>query len=104
MSHSVLYMSMSLDGFIAGPNDEPGMPVVTISCACMGGKWLRSARQEREGMGRAFQLRDHRDGGGACGSGTVEQADHWGGNHHGAPIFVPSHRPPGVVRRQNIPW
>ena len=26
MSNSVLYMSMSLDGFIAGPNDEPGNP------------------------------------------------------------------------------
>jgi dihydrofolate reductase len=25
----------------------------------------------------------------------VEQVDHWGGNHHGVPIFVPSHRPPG---------
>jgi hypothetical protein len=24
MSASVLYMSMSLDGYIAGPNDEPG--------------------------------------------------------------------------------
>ena len=23
---SVLYMSMSLDGYIAGPNDEPGNP------------------------------------------------------------------------------
>ena len=26
MSASVLYMSMSLDGDIAGPNDEPGNP------------------------------------------------------------------------------
>ena len=26
MSKSVLYMSMSLDGYIAGPNDEPGNP------------------------------------------------------------------------------
>jgi dihydrofolate reductase len=25
----------------------------------------------------------------------VEQVDHWGGEHHGVPIFVPSHRPPG---------
>jgi hypothetical protein len=24
MSESVLYMSMSLDGYVAGPNDEPG--------------------------------------------------------------------------------
>ena len=26
MSASVLYMSMSLDGYIAGPNDNPGNP------------------------------------------------------------------------------
>ena len=26
MSASVLYMSMSLDGYIAGPNDKPGNP------------------------------------------------------------------------------
>ena len=26
MSVSVLYMSMSLDGYIAGPNDEPDNP------------------------------------------------------------------------------
>jgi dihydrofolate reductase len=25
----------------------------------------------------------------------VEQVDHWRGDHHGVPIFVPSHRPPG---------
>ena len=31
-----------------------------------------------------------------AGSNTVEQIDHWGGDHHdGVPIFVPSHRPPG---------
>jgi dihydrofolate reductase len=29
-----------------------------------------------------------------AGRRTVEQADHWGGNHHGVPIFVVSHRPP----------
>jgi dihydrofolate reductase len=29
------------------------------------------------------------------GRRTVEQVDHWGGDHHGVPIFVPSHRPPG---------
>jgi dihydrofolate reductase len=30
-----------------------------------------------------------------AGRRTVEQVDHWGGDHHGVPIFVPSHRPPG---------
>ena len=32
----------------------------------------------------------------SSGRNTVEQVDHWGGDHHdGVPIFVPSHRPPG---------
>ena len=26
---------------------------------------------------------------------TAEQVDHWNGDHHGVPIFVSSHRPPG---------
>jgi dihydrofolate reductase len=30
-----------------------------------------------------------------AGRRTVEQVDHWSGDHHGVPIFVPSHRPPG---------
>jgi dihydrofolate reductase len=30
-----------------------------------------------------------------AGRRTVEQVDHWGGDHHGVPVFVPSHRPPG---------
>jgi hypothetical protein len=30
-----------------------------------------------------------------AGRRTVEQIDHWGGDAHGVPIFVPSHRPPG---------
>jgi dihydrofolate reductase len=30
-----------------------------------------------------------------AGRRTVEQVDHWGGDHHGVPIFVVSHRPPG---------
>jgi hypothetical protein len=29
------------------------------------------------------------------GRRIAEFVDHWGGDHHGVPIFVPSHRPPG---------
>jgi dihydrofolate reductase len=28
------------------------------------------------------------------GRRTAQQAGHWAGDHHGVPIFVPSHRPP----------
>ena len=38
-----------------------------------------------------------------AGRRTAEQVDHWGGDHHGVPIFVPSHRPP-VLRWRTIAW
>jgi len=96
MSVSVLYMSMSLDGYIAGPNDEEGNP---------GGDgfmrlhdWMVTPEGEfGQPEGPAGQLWDEWNATGAvlAGRRTVEQVDHWGGDHHGAPIFVPSHRPPG---------
>ena len=98
MSASVLYMSMSLDGYIAGPNDEPDNP---------GGdgfdrlhEWGATAVAESSRpSGPAAELFDEMDAIGAVLTGrrTAEQVDHWGGDHHGhgVPIFVPSHRPPG---------
>ncbi len=96
MSTSVLYMSMSLDGYIAGPNDEPGNP---------GGddfdrlhEWFVTPDGEfGRPSGPGGQLWDEMMATGAVLSGrrTVEQVDHWKGEHHGVPIFVPSHRPPG---------
>jgi dihydrofolate reductase len=96
MAASVLYMSMSLDGYIAGPNDGPGNP---------GGdrfmrlhEWFVTPDGEfYRPSGPAGQFIDEIDATGAvlAGRRTVEQVDHWGGNHHGVPIFVPSHRPPG---------
>ena len=95
MSVAVLYMSMSLDGYIAGPNDEPDNP---------GGDgfmrlhdWFATADGEIvRPAGPAGQLWDEWNATGAvlAGRRTVEQVDHWGGDHHGVPIFVPSHRPP----------
>jgi dihydrofolate reductase len=97
VSASVLYMSMSLDGYIAGPNDEPDNP---------GGdgfdrlhEWITTPDGEYgRPAGPAGELFDEWNATGAvlAGRRTVEQVDHWGGDHHhGVPIFVPSHRPPG---------
>jgi dihydrofolate reductase len=96
VSASVLYMSMSLDGYIAGPNDEPGNP---------GGdgfdrlhEWIATPDGEYgRPSGPAGELFDEWNASGAvlAGRRTVEQVDHWGGDHHGVPIVVPSHRPPG---------
>jgi dihydrofolate reductase len=95
VSSSVLYMSMSLDGYIAGPNDEPGNP---------GGDrfmrlhdWLGTAGDTGEPSGPARELIDEMTATGAVlvGRRTAEQVDHYKGDHHGVPIFVLSHRPPG---------
>jgi dihydrofolate reductase len=88
-------MSMSLDGYIAGPNDVASNP---------GGdgferlhEWFVTPEGElARPAGPAGQVWDEWNATGAVlvGRRTVEQVDHWGGDHHGVPIFVPSHRPP----------
>jgi dihydrofolate reductase len=93
---SVLYMSMSLDGYIAGPNDKPGNP---------GGdgfdrlhEWYGDSQPSGARPSKASEeFLDEMNAAGAvlAGRRTVEQVDHWGGDVHGVPIFVPSHRPPG---------
>ena len=95
MSTSVLYMSMSLDGFIAGPNDNPDNP---------GGddfdrlhEWFTTPEGEfGRPAGPAGEVWDEMSSFGAIVAGrrTVEQVDHWGGDRNGVRIFVPSHRPP----------
>jgi dihydrofolate reductase len=96
MSKSVLYMSMSLDGYIAGPNDNPENP---------GGdgfmrlhEWgLTPDGESHRTSGVAGQMNNEYNATGAVVTGrrTAEQVDHWGGGHHGVPTFVVSHRPPG---------
>ena len=95
MAASVLYMSMSLDGYIAGLNDEPGNPGgdgfgrLHDWFVAPDGEFFRPS-------GPAGALIDDINATGAvlAGRRTVEQADHWKGDHHGVPIFVPSHQPP----------
>jgi len=96
MSAAVLYMSMSLDGYIAGPNEGPNNP---------GGDnfrlhdWFTSPDGHFfRPDGPAGELIDEGNATGAVlvGRRLAEQIDHWGGDHHGGvPIFVLSHRPPG---------
>jgi len=85
-------MSMSLDGYIAGPSDEPGNP---------GGDGFMRLHEwygdftAPSGPSGEFLGEINATGAVLAGRRTVEQVDHWGGDHHGLPIFVPSHRPPG---------
>jgi len=87
-------MSMSLDGYIAGPNDEPGNP---------GGDgfmrlhdWYYADGQSGRPAGLGGKVVDQMNATGAVlvGRRTAEQASHYNGDHHGVPIFVLSHRPP----------
>ncbi|HEX5183347.1 MAG TPA: dihydrofolate reductase family protein [Allosphingosinicella sp.] len=97
MSNSILYMSMSLDGYIAGPNDRPGNPGGDGFMRLHEWYGFRSSPPNTRGTGWGAHFIDEGNATGAvlAGRRTAEQAGHWGGNHHGVPIFVPSHRPPG---------
>jgi dihydrofolate reductase len=90
MSSTVLYMSMSLDGFIAGPNEGPGNGLGD------GGhrlhEWVFTDRELiSSGAGVNGQIVGESMATGAvvAGRGTFEPAGGWGGDHHdGVPIFV----------------
>src|SRR6476646_11809628 len=107
MSSTVLYTSMSLDGFIAGPNEGPDNGLGD------GGHRLHEwafagAAPEPSGVpGRPAcvngEVFDEMMSTGAvvCGRGTIEPAGHWGGDHHdGVPIFVLSRHQPGPEATQ----
>jgi dihydrofolate reductase len=79
-------MSMSVDGYIAGPNDEPSNPG--------GDEFMRLHDWYATETGSGFMDQVNATGAVLSGRRTVEQVDHWGGDHHGVPIFVVSHRPP----------
>ncbi|MFG2573326.1 dihydrofolate reductase family protein [Streptomyces sp. NPDC048481] len=100
MSASVLDMSMSLDGYIADPHDF------------LGGddgerlhKWAGPQDGSSAPSGPVAQFQDEWNAAGAvlAGRRTAELMDHWGGDHNGLPIFVPSHRPPGPAARWGYP-
>ncbi len=96
MSVSVLYMSMSLDGYIAGPNDEPDNPGSDGLMRLHDWYGFKAPPPNTNGTGSGAHFIDEGNATGAvlASRRTVEQVDHWGGNHHGVPIFVPSYRPP----------
>jgi dihydrofolate reductase len=93
MSATVLYMSMSLDGFIAGPNERPDNGLGD------GGHRLHEWVFGRAPGSVNEQIFDESMATGAivAGRGTFEPAGGWGGDHHdGVPIFIYSRRDPGI--------
>jgi dihydrofolate reductase len=106
LSSTVLYMSMSLDGFIAGPNEGPDNGLGD------GGERLHEwfsmgADADHSGVpgrpsGLNGQIFDEFMATGAvvCGRGTIEPAGGWGGDHHdGVPIFVLTRHDPADLRQ-----
>ena len=98
MGTSVLYMSMSLDGYIADPDDflggEDGERLH---------RWYRPGGAEVSGPAKELVDEAAATGAVLTGRRTAELMDHWGGDVHGVPIFVPSHRPPGPAARWGYP-
>ena len=98
MSATVLYMSMSLDGFIAGPNEGPGNGLGD------GGPRLHEwAFTEDGGIGRPAGVNGEvwdevmSTGSVVAGRRTFEPAGGWGGDHHdGVPIFIVARHGPGI--------
>jgi dihydrofolate reductase len=91
MGSIVLYMSMSLDGFITGPSDGPGQGLGLNGSRLF--RWL----DERNTPGPNKDVFDELMATGAviAGRRTYENADHWHGDHHdGVPVFVLTHHPP----------
>lgn len=95
MSSTVLYMSMSLDGFIAGPNEGPDNGLGD------GGErlheWVGQIDNLKQLDGPDREVIDDFLSTGAvvAGRGTFEPAGGWGGDHHdGVPIFILSRHQP----------
>ena len=85
MPATVLYMSMSLDGFIAGPNETVDHGLGD------GGQRLHEWALADDVAGVNRQVVDEFMSTGAvvAGRGTFEPAGGWGGDHHdGVPIFI----------------
>lgn len=108
MAKVVLFMSMSLDGFITGPDDGKGQGLGVDgerlhAWLGSGGGDPSSYRPDGEPGASVFdELMD--TGAVLTGRRTFDIADGWGGDHHGGvPIFVltrtaPAEPPPGNVR------
>jgi dihydrofolate reductase len=95
MPSTVLYMSMSLDGFIAGPNEGPDNGLGDgghrlHEWVPMDGDAHPGAISGRlTGVNRQVVEEFMATGAIVAGRGTFEPAGGWGGDHHdGAPIFI----------------
>ena len=89
---TVVYMSMSLDGFITGPNVRPDNGLGD------GGERLHEWSFDSDaGVNGTIHREFMATGAIVAGRATFEPAGGWGGDHHGgAPIWVYSRHEPGL--------
>jgi dihydrofolate reductase len=107
MSRLILYMAMSLDGFITGPNDNQGNPAGDGGMRLQ--EWLGDGGPKvadfRPTDSQSQIVFDESMSTGAVITGrrTGDFADYWGGDHHdGVPIFVPTHTAPTDNRYERV--
>jgi dihydrofolate reductase len=101
MSATVLYMSMTLDGFIAGPNESLDNGLGDggdrlhewVFPGAEGGDFDAAVARLR-GVNREVYDEFMSTGAVVAGRGTFEPAGGWGGDHHdGVPIYILSRHP-----------
>jgi dihydrofolate reductase len=99
MPSTVLYMSMSLDGFVAGPNEGPDNGLGDGGERLHEWAFQGSGAHPKEAVGGGgvnSQIVNEFMSTGAviAGRGTFEPAGGWGGDHHdGVPIYILSRNP-----------
>ena len=108
MSATVLYMSMSLDGFIAGPNERLDNGLGDGGQRLHDWLWATAEPAGASGVpGRPSGVNGQvyeefmATGAVVAGRGTFDPANGWGGDHHdGVPIFVLTRREPDSTMRR----
>ena len=106
MAKVLTHMCMSLDGFIAQPDDNPAE---LFDWYWTGDVVLPSAQETMSfslDSASAGMLRELMSGCGAIVAGRrlFDQTDGWGDNHPaGAPVVVVTHRPPSDDAEQRFP-
>jgi dihydrofolate reductase len=101
MTKVVATITMSLDGYITGPNDGPGRGLgdggERLHYWVFGGQWSYDHEPTGEPTGADKEFLDgamSRGGAVVIGHNMYEAAEAWGGhNPFGVPLFVVTHRP-----------
>lgn len=95
MAKVIIEMSMSLDGFCAGPDDGEESPDGRDSIKHVFG-WLSRAKEEGGANKAEVDRMCAQSGAYIFGRRTYDITNGWGGSHplRGVPLFILTHKPP----------